>query len=70
MSGPPIKFGDEPTLTDKRCYSLLKKYMPLHVTENKILQQLFIKCVYIIILLNYEHICITYLGIWKEGVNF
>ena len=41
--GPLVKFGDNPNLTDKECYSLLKEYMPPHVANNKVLQQLFIK---------------------------
>ena len=41
--GPLVKFGDNPDLTDEQCYSLLKDYMPPHVTRNKVLQQLFIK---------------------------
>ena len=43
MLGPPVKFGDDPNLTDEECHSLLKDYMPAHVTKNKVLQQLFIK---------------------------
>ena len=43
MSGPPVNFGDDPDLTDVECHSLLKEYMPEHVTHNKVLQQLFIK---------------------------
>ena len=43
MSDPPIKFGDDPDLTGKECHSLLREYMPAHVTGNKVLQQLFIK---------------------------
>ena len=41
--GAPIKFVDNPDLPDEQCYSLLKDYMPAHVTRNKVLQQLFIK---------------------------
>ena len=43
MLGPPVKFGDDPNLPDEECHSLLKEYMPHHVTKNKVLQQLFIK---------------------------
>lgn len=39
----PVKFGDDPDLTDRQCHSLLQEFMPLHVTKNKILQQLFIR---------------------------
>ena len=41
--GPPVKFGDDPDLAIEECHSLLREYMPAHVTKNKVLQQLFIK---------------------------
>ena len=43
LKGPLVKFGDNPDLPDEECYTLLKDYMPAHVTKNKVLQQLFIK---------------------------
>jgi len=41
--GAPVKFGDNPDLAIEECHSLLREYMPAHVTKNKVLQQLFIK---------------------------
>jgi len=38
-----VKFGDDPDLKTAECHLFLKQYMPPHVTQNKVLQQLFIK---------------------------
>jgi len=64
--GPPVKFGDDPNLTDEQCHYLLRKYMPAHVTRNKILQQLFIKYIHNIVVSCYD---ILFIGIWKEGAS-
>ena len=43
----PVNFDeDDSNLTHEQCRFLLKKYMPPHVSDNKILQHLFIKYVH------------------------
>ena len=41
--GPPVKFSSNPHLSNNECHKLLLKFMPKHVAESKIMQQLFIR---------------------------
>ena len=69
VSGSPVRFGNSANLSNKQCYRLLKDHMPSHVTENKILQQLYIKYKTKFEAI-YMFIHVSYLGIWKEGADF
>lgn len=42
---PEVKFSTDPVLSSEECHSLLKQYMPEHISSTKITQHLFIKLV-------------------------
>ena len=43
MQCPIIKFSTDPDLSNEECHSLLQEYMPPHVANTKIIQQLFVR---------------------------
>jgi hypothetical protein len=40
---PIIKFSTDPDLSDEECHKLLQEYMPHHLADTKITQQLFVR---------------------------
>ena len=70
-SVPDRKFSTDPNISYDHCHSLLNEYMPDHVTNNKVLQHLFIKYVAMQRLDNlvYIFVNIKHTGIWKGDAN-